>query len=326
MLLVYGIENTDNPRSMIQNGMWPLKFLLFCGSITGMFFVQPSAFYNYWIVALVFNAIFIVLQCLMLFDFARSTSEAWVANYEESDGIAWQVVLVTSTLVSIAAFISVTAILYVYLSSGCPLNTFFITFNLILCVIQIALSIHPKILDANRKGGLLPACFLSVYNVYLVAIATSNNPAQCGVLSSLSAQTASDSQSSVNTALQISGIVFAVLAIAYSAFSGGSTDIIVPDTRNSNRDNETPDLDDEAEQVAYNYSFFHFIFCLASFYFASVFTNWNSITSASTSGDSLVAINKGYGAVWVPIVSSWVNVALYVWSLVAPLVFPDREF
>ena len=29
---------------------------------------------------------------------------------------------------------------------------------------------------------------------------------------------------------------------------------------------------------------------------------------------------------WVKVVTQWVTVALYVWTLVAPLVLPDREF
>lgn len=31
-------------------------------------------------------------------------------------------------------------------------------------------------------------------------------------------------------------------------------------------------------------------------------------------------------AVWVKISSSWIGLALYAWTLVAPLVLPNREF
>lgn len=31
-------------------------------------------------------------------------------------------------------------------------------------------------------------------------------------------------------------------------------------------------------------------------------------------------------AVWVKISSSWLGLALYLWTLVAPLVLPDRDF
>ena len=37
-------------------------------------------------------------------------------------------------------------------------------------------------------------------------------------------------------------------------------------------------------------------------------------------------LNVGWTSVWVKIASQWVTVALYCWTLVAPLLFPDRDF
>jgi hypothetical protein len=37
-------------------------------------------------------------------------------------------------------------------------------------------------------------------------------------------------------------------------------------------------------------------------------------------------INVGWTSVWVKVVSQWVTVGLYCWTLVAPLLFPDRDF
>ena len=37
-------------------------------------------------------------------------------------------------------------------------------------------------------------------------------------------------------------------------------------------------------------------------------------------------INVGWTSVWVKVVSQWVTAALYMWTLVAPLVLPDRDF
>lgn len=48
---------------------------------------------------------------------------------------------------------------------------------------------------------------------------------------------------------------------------------------------------------------------------------------------SLVRPNSDYQvmqtsmpAVWVKISSSWLGLAIYLWTLVAPLVLPDRDF
>lgn len=37
-------------------------------------------------------------------------------------------------------------------------------------------------------------------------------------------------------------------------------------------------------------------------------------------------LNSNMAAVWVKIVSSWLCLALYTWTLAAPALFPDRDF
>ncbi|GAA5876336.1 hypothetical protein JCM8547_008887 [Rhodosporidiobolus lusitaniae] len=111
----------------------------------------------------------------------------------------------------------------------------------------------------------------------------------------------------------------------------------------------TPVNDDERSGTRYNYSWFHVIFVLATMYTASLLTNWSTVqpvshsstssfllSSLSSSASSLVStvmddggatpvrIGRSHVAFWMRIVSSWVCLALYAWSLVAPVVAPDR--
>ena len=37
-------------------------------------------------------------------------------------------------------------------------------------------------------------------------------------------------------------------------------------------------------------------------------------------------MDQGWGSVWVKMVSVWVTAGLHAWTLVAPAVFPDRDF
>lgn len=73
--------------------------------------------------------------------------------------------------------------------------------------------------------------------------------------------------------------------------------------------------------VAYNYSFFHLTFALASCYSAMLMTDWGS-----GSGSLKEQVGVGWASVWVKMASQWVTVACYVWSLVAPMVLSDRDF
>ena len=76
-----------------------------------------------------------------------------------------------------------------------------------------------------------------------------------------------------------------------------------------------------AKEVSYSYSFFHLIFSLASMYSAMLLTGWS--TSVGESGK---LVDVGWPSVWVRIVTGWATAALFVWSLLAPALFPDREF
>lgn len=82
--------------------------------------------------------------------------------------------------------------------------------------------------------------------------------------------------------------------------------------------------DDERGAVQYNYSLFHIIFFLATAWVATLLTT--SITKDDTSNplEGFAPVGRTYWASWVKIISSWVCYGIYTWTLVAPIVLPDR--
>jgi len=85
--------------------------------------------------------------------------------------------------------------------------------------------------------------------------------------------------------------------------------------------------DDERSGTRYNYTWFHIIFVLGAMYVAMLLTDWNVIRSGSSSpsadGEDIY-IGRSETAMWMRIVSSWVCMLLYTWSLLAPVFLPDR--
>lgn len=79
--------------------------------------------------------------------------------------------------------------------------------------------------------------------------------------------------------------------------------------------------EEKKKAVTYSYAFFHIIFSLASMYSAMLLTGWS--TSVGESGK---LVDVGWPSVWVRILTGWVTAALYMWSLLAPILFPDRDF
>ena len=98
--------------------------------------------------------------------------------------------------------------------------------------------------------------------------------------------------------------------------------------------------DDEDEAVAYNYryfftkpilsniyfSFFHAMFSMATFYVMMTLTYWFNIGNIDQRDDNGRPEIDGWAPVWIKIVSSWLCVGLYIWTLIAPAVLTDRDF
>ncbi|KAI0805945.1 serine incorporator-domain-containing protein [Irpex lacteus] len=92
--------------------------------------------------------------------------------------------------------------------------------------------------------------------------------------------------------------------------------------------------DDERSGTRYNYTWFHIIFAIGAMYVAMLLTDWSVhiphflIRSGSAptdpGQDSDVYIGRSEVAMWMRVVSSWVCMLLYMWSLLAPVLMPDR--
>jgi hypothetical protein len=80
--------------------------------------------------------------------------------------------------------------------------------------------------------------------------------------------------------------------------------------------------DDERYSTQYSYSFFHIIFLLATAWTATLLTM--SVVPGSDKEENFTPVGRTYAASWVKIISAWVCYAIYVWTLVAPYLLPDR--
>ena len=74
-------------------------------------------------------------------------------------------------------------------------------------------------------------------------------------------------------------------------------------------------VDDEKERVAYSYSFYHFILVLGSLYIMMQLTNWVFPQRANTD-----TFQNTWASVAIKIGSSYLCHALYIWTLLAPLI------
>ncbi|CBJ27137.1 conserved unknown protein [Ectocarpus siliculosus] len=67
---------------------------------------------------------------------------------------------------------------------------------------------------------------------------------------------------------------------------------------------------------------FNVVMVLISMFFGMMLTNWGDINEDGESSDP----KNGWTAMWLTTTGQWVCYIIYAWTLVAPLVFPDRDF
>lgn len=260
------------------------------------------------------------------------------------------------------ASIAMTIVQYIFFAhSGCTMNQAAITINLLLWVAISIISINPTVQEHNPKAGLAQAAMVAVYCTYLTMSAVSMEPddKHCNPL--VRAQGTRSTSVVIGAIVTMLTVAYTTTRAATQSlgFGGSSGGIRLPDDdehdlvtqQPSNRremrtealrraveegslpadallsDDDESDAgdnnshDDERSSTQYNYTVFHFIFFLA--------TCWVSTLLVLNHEDSVkdgdfATVGRTYAASWVKIVSAWACHAMYIWTLVAPIVLPDR--
>ena len=105
-----------------------------------------------------------------------------------------------------------------------------------------------------------------------------------------------------------------------AAVEAGSIPASALDESDDESDDGRDVRDDERNSTQYNYSLFHFVFLLATTWVATLLTQEFDRDQEK----DFTPVGRTYWASWVKIISAWICYAIYIWSLVAPVIMPDR--
>nr|CAB3265985.1 serine incorporator 5-like [Phallusia mammillata] len=365
LLITIGISSTKDCRAGIHNGFWFLKFLALAGLCIGAFFIPDSSmFVQVWLYfGMVGGILFIILQLILLIDFAHTWNGSWLIGAE--DNKCWLGGIAFFTFLFFAGSITGFILMIVYYtdSIGCATNKAFIGVNFSLLIIVSFMAISPKVQKHQPKSGLLQASVVATYVTYLTYSAIASAPPEIrsvlnttvtpSVLQPKPVSCFQGAQTSTSdTIALVTGLVFIFIVVIYVSLRTttsseqerltirGNTDVeeasacccCIGSSDGGEAGEKDPlvsddkggqgVIDDEEDGVTYSYSFFHFIFLLTTLYTMMTLTNWFSPGQnwERSFTDGNVA------AMWVKIVTSWAAVIIYVWTLLAPACFPDREF
>uniref|UniRef100_A0A8C5DF14 Serine incorporator 1-like n=1 Tax=Gouania willdenowi TaxID=441366 RepID=A0A8C5DF14_GOUWI len=323
-VLVINIKNSRDPRAAIHNRFWFFKIVVLLAVTVAAFYIPDVPFTYIWFVVGSAGAFFfIVIQLVLLVDFVHTWNESWVQNMENGSSRSWYAALLAVTLLNYILSFTAVGLFFVFYTkpNDCFINKFFITFNLLFCIVASILSVLPKVQESQPRSGLLQSSFISLYTMFLTWSAMSNEPDRtCNPsLLSILHQIWWDAQSIV-------GLIIFVLCILYSSIRSSNTTQVNKLTMGSKDILAETGIseggrveDNESDMVQYSYSFFHFLLFLASLYIMMTLTNWYS-------PDADYTVTSKWPAVWVKITSSWLCLTLYVWTLVAPMILTHRDF
>lgn len=337
-VIMVGVRTSRDSRAPIHNGFWGPKFLILIVTIVAAFFIPESGgFSGVWMVfGMIGGFLFILIQLILIVDFAHSWAENWVERLEETESRWYYCGLIFFTLLSYIVSITAVILLFSYYTSDvhCGWQKFFISTNMILCVILSVLSVLPRIQESQPRSGLLQSSILTLYIMYLTWSAL-NSAAGSECKPSFLNNVDPNKPKSANNSEAFVGLMLWFVCIIYSSIRTSTnsqvsrlsmSDQILPkDTGDAGQDLESGGkaqgtYDNEEEEVAYSWSFFHFMFALASLYVMMTLTSWNEPSAA------VAYTHDNSSSMWVKMISSWLCSGLYIWTLVAPILLPDRDF
>ena len=100
-----------------------------------------------------------------------------------------------------------------------------------------------------------------------------------------------------------------------------STRLLTTSLSKRSFNSESGDDDEDANKNVWK---LNLVLLLVSCFFTVSLTGWGSVEKVD-SGDAFNP-QAGHANLWITIVSQWFTFLLYTWTLVAPILFPDRDF
>lgn len=316
-----------------HNALWIVKVFVFFGYCCITLFWVPSPFIaGYVWASRAGAALYSIALMVFIIEFAYEVND-WMVDQSGDWGAPTTcglddnlIMLLGFSCVLFAAALAGVVCLFVFFpaSNNCEAGqaiTAFISMTLVFCVATTATQ-----LVFSESGNLLTSSAVCAYGTYLAYSAIAKHPSEeCNPL-----------WGHDNAATTWISLILAFISLIWMSKTAGDVGRtidaelgveLVPsdDEEKNNDDGDAPpppiDCLDGGDRAG---ATFNLIMSLASCYVACTIANWG----AGTGGYDEDAAKPlaGRASMWMQIAAQWSMFFLYEWTLVAPLVFPDRDW
>ncbi|KAM6981408.1 serine incorporator 1 [Aplochiton taeniatus] len=180
-LTMINVKSSRDPRAAVHNGFWFFKITAMVAVTVGAFYIPDEPFTHTWFIMGTLGAFFFILiQLVLLVDFAHSWNESWVDKMEQGNSRGWYAALLSVTVFNYAMSFIVIVLFFIFYTKpvGCVVNKFFISFNMLLCIGASVISVLPKVQESQTRSGLLQSSIITLYTMFLTWSAMTNEPDQ----------------------------------------------------------------------------------------------------------------------------------------------------
>lgn len=286
------------------------------------------------------------LLAVILIDIAYDWNEDWVERADQEDrisygsGSSWLHAIVATCATFYITAITGIGLLYSHFS-GCPENVWIITLTLLGIIAFTAIQL------AGSEGSLLTSSIISVYTVYLAYSMVSKNPN-----SVCNPHLASNDAWGITIGLSLTAISLAWTGWSWTAESRLNLDGVqtarsltsaTPSPDDAAINLEAPFLDpndqptaglvtDSGAAASANDSVgsdvwkLNVVLVTICCFVAMILTGWGTVLELDETESHLANPTAGRVNMAMIGVSQWMAIGLYIWTLVAPRLFPDRDF
>jgi len=310
LVVLYGLNIVMTMASAkLYDSYWIIKTLFFGGILTMFFYLDASNFNNdgYAWFARIGGFLYIMLQQVILLDFALSWNETWIAKSNAESGITnngmdrWKWAILSTGFGLFILSIVALSVMFKYFG-GCSANDTILALGITISVLGFVYQML-----FTRIGSVLTSGVMSAYYAYICFSAVTLNPdSTCNPSISSSPQTWSTVIGLLITVCSLSWTCYStILSLPAQAVTGVEVDDKIPYA--------TPGLRSILLSVSG-------IFVLGSCYYAMVLTNWATQQSHFSMGNARI----GEAAMWLQGSASWICFLMYIWALTAPMIWPER--
>ena len=319
LIAVFPFSSFYKIRLRIHTGFWIPKLAFLALLVFSSYNIPRTRVVLLWMYfGIIASFIYTFIQLVFVVDAAQSWNQFLSNNSEATNCKVWKLLRLLTAAAMYIASIVVVVLLYVIYSpqDSCNISLLLLSGNLFLCIAAIIVSLFQDV----HFERLLQTSLVTMYTTYLTYVSLSYGQSECDAEREYATQTGSQPAINFHSIL---GVVIMYVLLSYACLRNPQPgflkigQLIISNDKKSKEDKSSLE-----SKGRLSYWFLYLVLVLFSLNTMMVITNWYSPARETNYGAVRTA---NWLALILKAVSSMLTTLLYIWSLIAPSLFPDGD-